>query len=98
MKKYTSGATTAAGVALANLNSLLWAAFPGGGGRGPVAPNFKLNIMPVAPENPNDAWSFDRLLVLDNETTTQQPALTAFGGKLWLAWAGRCEESTLDKQ
>jgi hypothetical protein len=88
MKKYTSGATTAAGVALANLNSLLWVAFPGGGGLGAAAPNFKLNIMPVDPENPNDAWSFDRLLVLDNETTTQQPALTAFGGKLWLAWAG----------
>lgn len=88
MNKYTSGATTSAGVALTYLNNVLWVAFPGGGGLGSAAPNYKLNIMPVQPENANDAWSFDKLLVLDNETTTQQPALTVFGGKLWLAWAG----------
>ena len=88
MKKYTSGATTSAGVALANLNSVLWVAFAGGGGLGAAAPNYKLNIMPVQPETANDEWSFSRLLVLENETTMQQPALAAFGGKLWLAWTG----------
>jgi hypothetical protein len=88
MKKFTSGATTAAGVALANFNSMLWVAFTGGGGLGAAAPNYKLNIMPVDPNNPTDAWSFERLLVLESETTMEQPALAAFNGKLWLAWTG----------
>lgn len=88
MRKYTSGATCAAGVALASLNDVLWVAFPGGGGLGGGPPNHKLNIMPVQPGAPNDSWSFDRLLVLEQETTNEQPALASFGGKLWLAWTG----------
>jgi hypothetical protein len=88
MNKFTSGATTSAGVALANFNSVLWVAFAGGGGLGAAAPNYKLNIMPVERDNPTDAWSFERLLVLESETTMEQPALAAFGGKLWLAWTG----------
>ncbi len=88
MNKFTSGATAAAGVALANLNDLLWVAFPGGGGLGAAEPNYKLNIMPVNRDNPSDAWSFERLLVLENDTTMQQPALAEFDGKLWLAWTG----------
>lgn len=88
MRKYTSGATCAAGVALASRNDVLWVAFPGGGGLGGGPPNHKLNIMPVQPGAPNDSWSFDRLLVLEQETSMEQPALASFGGKLWLAWTG----------
>ena len=88
MNKYTSGATCGAGVALASHNDVLWVAFPGGGGLGGASPNYKLNIMPVQQYTPSDAWSFARLLVLEQETSMEQPALTSFGGKLWLAWTG----------
>jgi len=89
MKKYTSGATCAAGVSLAMYNDILFVAFPGGGGLGAATPNYKLNVMPVQIETePSDSWSFPRLLVLEEETTMEQPALASFNGRLWLAWTG----------
>jgi hypothetical protein len=88
MKKFVSGATCAAGPALMWWADILWVAFPGGGGLGAAAPNYKINVMPVQPDAASDSWSFERLLVLENETTTEQPSLTYYGGKLWLAWTG----------
>lgn len=87
MAKFTSGATCAAGPALAYAGGLFWVAFPGGGGLGAAAPNYKLNLMPVQQGGPSDAWSDARLLVLE-ETTSEQPALAIFGGTLYLAWTG----------
>jgi hypothetical protein len=55
---------------------------------GAAAPNYKINVMPVQPDAASDAWSFERLLVLEHETTTEQPSLAYYGGKLWLAWTG----------
>jgi hypothetical protein len=88
MNKFVSGATCAAGPALTWWAGILWVAFPGGGGLGAAAPNYKINVMPVQPDAASDTWSFERLLVLENETTTEQPSLTYYGGKLWLAWTG----------
>ncbi len=88
MEKFLSGATCGAGPALAWWGEVLWVAFPGGGGLGAAAPNYKINLMPVQPNSPADSWSFERLLVLENETTTEQPSLTYFNGQLWLAWTG----------
>jgi hypothetical protein len=87
MKKFVSGATCAAGPALTWWGELLWVAFPGGGGLGAAAPNYKINVMPVQPDAASDSWSFERLLVLE-ETTHEQPSLVYYGGKLWLAWTG----------
>ena len=44
--------------------------------------------MPVQTLSPSDAWSHDRQLVFENETTTAQPALASFGGHLWPVWTG----------
>ncbi len=88
MDKFVSGATCGAGPALTWWANVLWVAFPGGGGLGAAAPNYKINVMPVLPDGASDSWSFARLLVLENETTTEQPSLTYFNGKLWLAWTG----------
>jgi hypothetical protein len=87
MAKFTSGATCAAGPALAYAGRVFWVAFPGGGGLGAAAPNYRLNLMPVQQDAPSDAWSAERLLVL-GETTFEQPALAIFGGTLYLAWTG----------
>ena len=88
MTKFVPGSTCAAGVALAWHNDILWGAYSGGGGLGAAAPNHQLNVMPVQTLSPSDAWSHDRQLVFENETTTEQPALASFGGHLWLVWTG----------
>ena len=57
MDKFVSGATCGAGPALTWWAKLvLWVAFPGGGGLGAAAPNYKINVMPVLPDGASDSW------------------------------------------
>jgi hypothetical protein len=85
MAKLTFGATCGAGPALGIFRDQVIVCWPGGGGLGGAQPNYKLNLLPVFPDEENT--SLDNLKVL-NETSTHRPAVASFQDRLFIAWTG----------